>query len=255
MRGAARHFRQLPAAISLLAAAPALAATLSLPPDAGVPSGSSTVVPLQVDDASGFLGTDLVITYDPAVVLATGVATTAISSAHTLTVNLLVAGEIRVALYGAGPLSGSGTLLEIGFDSIGSADSQTPLDIVTAEVNEGAIPIAIQSGQYCIDVTANEVQDVAGTLQPSGSSTMVLSWLDDPLAESFNLYRSPSPDLDELECLSGGVTGNSETDDGIAPPAGGIFYHVVTSVDCGDESTLGTGSGGAPPRPAPPVCL
>ena len=105
----------------------AAAATLTLPPDAGASPGFTVVVGLSIDDAAGMLGTDLVVTYDPAVVTATAVTTTGVSASHALTHNLAPAGMIRISLFGTTPLSGSGSLLAITIEAVGPPGSRTVL--------------------------------------------------------------------------------------------------------------------------------
>ncbi len=221
----------------------AAAATLTLPPDAGAPPGTNAVVLLAIDDAVGLLGTDLVVTYDPAVITAIDVSTTGLSSAHTMMHNLAPAGTIRIALYGAQPLSGSGALLAITFTASGPPGSLTSIDLVSADLNEGSIPATLVSGLFCVGGTAAEIAGLAADLIP-GSTTALLSWTGDPSAGSYNLYRASSPDLADLDCLQSAIQATSTNDDGLTPPPGGLFVYVVTGNTCSGETSAGTDSGG-----------
>ncbi len=227
----------------LLGASSALALTLSLPPNAGAPPGSSTPVPLSVDDASGMLGTDIVISYDPAVALARGVSRTPLSAGQTLTVNLSSPGTIRISLFGSTPLAGGGVLLDLSFDSVGAANSQTVLDLVTASVNEGAIPAALVDGRYCVQGLTAEVRSLGVDPGGPGSGAEILEWLPDAYATGYNVYRAGESDLGDLRCLLPGVSGPPVSDEAV-PDAGAAFFYLVTARNCRGESTLGFASSG-----------
>ncbi len=79
---------------------------------------------------------------------ATSVSTTSLSASQTLTVNLSPPGQIRISLYGAYPLSGGGTLLQIAFTGLGGIVCQTDLHFASVDINEGAIPAYTQDGHF-----------------------------------------------------------------------------------------------------------
>lgn len=233
-------------------AAPCLAATLRLPPDAGAPPGASTVVPLLIDNASGILGMDAVLTFNPSVAMATSVSKTSLSASHVLTVNLSIPGQIRISLYGPVPLSGSGELLQIGFTSVGPLNSQTPLDLVFVDINEGGIPTMLVDGSYCVQGIPAEVQNVRVT--PVFATTRaLLSWNAALFAVTYNVYRGVNPNLSGLACFLRGISTTSVEDDGAVPMPGRLFIYLVTSKNCRRESTLGFGlrSSGTPPMLTP----
>lgn len=225
----------------------ASAATLSLPDGAGAPAGASTLVHLTVDDATGMAGTFIEIAYDPAVALATAVSTTPLSAGQALTFNLSPPGTIRIALYGDTPLSGSGALLAIQFSSVGPVGSRTALDLVQADINEGAIPAILDDGGYCVAGLVFEVNGLR--LSPSGAAggtTALLEWNPDAQAAAYNVYRGSRPDLADLGCLLPGVTTTGAVDDGAAPPAGEVLVYLVSAVNCRGESILGAASNNVP---------
>jgi hypothetical protein len=229
------------------------AATLSLPPDAGAPPGTAAVVSLLVDDATGMEGTFIQIAYDPAVATATAVDLTPLSASQSLTVNLSPPGTIRIALFGTAPLSGGGALVQIHFDSIGPLDSGTVLDLVSADINEGAIPALLVDGHYCVQGLAGEVGGLRLGPGAAGLPQVALQWDGDPFASVYQVYRGTEPDLGDLACLLPAVPGTMAQDDAALPPPGFMLVYLVTSANCRGESPLGFGSGGAP-RPAPPGC-
>jgi len=234
-----------------LAAGPALAAELSLPPDAGAAPGATTVVSLSIDDAAGILGTDLVVTYDPAVARPTGVSLTTLSASQTLTYNETSPGVLRISLYGVDPLAGVGSLIDITFESVGPAGSRTDLLVGGADLNEGEIPVSIRNGSYCVRGAPAETTNLLVGRVP-GSTVATLAWDAHPAASLYNVYRATQPGAVDLACLIPGVTVPATLDDGVVPPRGAVFYYLITAVGCGGESIPGRRSDGSPiPNPAP----
>jgi hypothetical protein len=206
---------------------------------------------LNIDSADGLLGSGIVIRYDPAVIRATAVSKTPLSSSQSLTVNLLL-GEIRISLFGAFPLQGGGALLNISFDSIGAAGSRTVLDLVSASLNEGEIPAVLLDGRYCVQGLASEVQGLRLSHAPeSGPAGASLQWDLDPFAEAYRVYRGSRPDLGDLACLLPAVPAPPAVD-GAGPALDGVLVYLVTAVNCRGESTLGTDSSNHPRVPAFP---
>lgn len=230
----------------------AAAATLSLPSDAGGPPGSTHVVYLSIDDAAGMLGTDIVVTYDPAVVTATSVVKMGLSAPHLLTYNLSPMGMVRISLYGPNPLSGSGSLLAIIFQAVGPPGSRTVLDLFSADLNEGGIPVALVDGQFCVDGRGDEVEGLNAALLPP--SIALFSWAPHPYADSYNLYRASRPDLFDIGCLFSNIPDSSVADDGAIPALGEVFVYIVTGNLCSGETSAGTNSAGAE-RTIPVPCL
>ncbi len=227
----------------VLGTPPAAAAILSLPGDAGGPQGSSSVAFLTINNAAGILGTDIIITYDPGVITATDVTLTELSSSHVLTHNLSSPGVIRISLYGSQPLSGSGALLAISFTSVGDPGSETPLDLDSADLNEGGILAFLVDGQFCVGGQADEAQDLTATLLPD-SITTELQWIPHPSATAYNLYRGTRADLGDLACYLSGIPGTNAVDATPLPSPGDLFVYLVTGVACSGETSPGRDSMG-----------
>jgi hypothetical protein len=230
--------------LPLARGAPAGAATLSLPADAGAPGATSVIVPLTIDESDGVLGTDLLIGYDPSVALAIGVTAASLAAGQTLTVNLSTPGALRIALFGPQPLTGGGVLLELRFESTGPPGSSTPLEFVLADLNEGEIPATVVDGGFCVLDHPPETQNL-GLTRVAGSTTARLTWNPQPFALAYNVYRAGRANLGDLGCMLAGATTTSVLDDGAVPPAGQCRFYLVTSVACSGESTLGFTSSGA----------
>jgi cohesin domain-containing protein len=255
--GASPPFRLLLGVLAWLAAALGpgpivFGATLTLPGNAGAGQGGSTTVPILVDVAAGFLGTDVVIAYDPNVALVTGVTSTTISSIQTLTMNLSTPGVVRIALYGSAPLTGSGALLNLSFTSSGAAGRQTPIAFVSGEVNEGAITAMLIDGRYCVQGRAAPVANMTVS-RAAGSTIATLGWDVHPGATAYNLYRGSSRDLSDLACFASGIGSTTTQDDGALPPLGGAYFYLVTARTCAGESSPGFNSSGVE-RTLPAPC-
>jgi hypothetical protein len=230
-------------AAGLAGAGTSWGATLSLP-HTGAGPGAALAIPIDVDDADGFFGTDLFILFDASVVAAGSVSTTVISSDQTLGANV-GPGTVRISLYGTTALSGSGALLDINFTSAGPPGSYTLLSFIWADVNEGEIPVIVEDGSWCVQGTVPPPGPVTMTRAP-GSPVAGLSWDANPWADSYNVYRGSLRTLADLACFQSGVFGNSTVDDGAVPVVGSAFFYLVTSVTCAGESSAGQGSSGAP---------
>lgn len=221
----------------------ARAASLTLPGDAGAGPGASTSVPITVDDASGMLGTDIVVVYDPAVAAATAANLTSLSSAHVLTTNVDSPGVVRISLYGPVPLSGAGPLLVLEFASTGQPGSRTPLTFTWVDLNEGALAASWTDGSYCVQGTPAPVTGMGVTRVPA-TTRVTLAWDALPVAESYNVYRGGQRNLGDLACFATGIGGTATQDDGALPALGSAYFYLVTADTCAGDSSPGFSSTG-----------
>ncbi len=90
--------------------------------------------PITFSKASGIIAAEFRLTYDPAVLAAVKACTTALSSGFYLEYRI-DPGQIRFAMAGEAPLSGSGTIAEVVFET---AAGETDLDIYV-RINEQMI--------------------------------------------------------------------------------------------------------------------
>jgi len=84
------------------------------------------------------------------VLLALSVVRTPISQSFTLTPNLNTPGVIQISLFGTQPMTGSGPILDIDYEVVGASGQSTPIDMVSAGVNEGAIVAVLEDGFFSI---------------------------------------------------------------------------------------------------------
>ena len=132
------------------------------PPTISVTTNTQFTVPITVDDTTGrnILSYDFSLSFDPAVVFPIGVETAGtLSSGWTVTTNT-TSGIINVSGFNISPLSGSGTLLNLRFISIGGVTATSQLNFNSFMFNEG-IP--------CANTTDGSVTVVSGSV--SGTVT------------------------------------------------------------------------------------
>ena len=131
------------AAEAQLLAAALHAVGFSMPINATVGSGGSVWVPVNVSDAIGIAGVDLVVNYDPFLVAAASARTTALSTGFDLEFNVPVAGQAHISLKPDegnedGLTAGSGALVEIQF--VAAADAtvgqKSPLTLASTRLND-----------------------------------------------------------------------------------------------------------------------
>ncbi len=121
-------------------------------PTSTVEVGSEFNVPLNVSDTTGrgIIAYQFDLHYNPAVIQpqanAVEVAGT-ISSGLSAVFNPNMPGLLKVAVYGAYPLSGTGTLLNFKFVAVGPAASTSPLSFTNFMFNEGNPGSTVLDGQ------------------------------------------------------------------------------------------------------------
>ncbi len=132
------------------------AAFLRVPDDANGAPGTRVYVPIVGDPATGFLGVDAQLRYDPALLQALAVRTTPFTAGWTVFANLATPGMATLALFGTTAPVGTGPIAEVEFLVVGSLGQATPLDLVAGTVNEGAIPVSLDDGLFTICADADE---------------------------------------------------------------------------------------------------
>jgi hypothetical protein len=131
----------------------ALGAVLSMPDTASGGPGTAVQVPISAVPGDGVLGIDMTLQYDPSVILATRVTTSGIAAAQGfgLAANLNTPGTIIISMYATqNPLSGSGEIVRVYFDVVGSPGATSALTFVRAYINEGGIPATLDNGLFTV---------------------------------------------------------------------------------------------------------
>jgi hypothetical protein len=104
-------------------------------------AGERRQLTINLANADGILGLDLVLKYDPSRIRILGVGTTGIGAGQNLA-QADAAGTCRIAAYGLLPLAGSGPVLTVTVEGVRATGARVPLT-VSGQANEGAIPLRI----------------------------------------------------------------------------------------------------------------
>jgi uncharacterized protein (TIGR03437 family) len=117
-------------------------------------TGASLIIPITVGDLSGrgVIAYDFDLTYDAGVLQAQldpTDATGTLSSAFTITPNASP-GRLRVSGFGTSPLAGSGVLLKLRFNVVGSAGANTALTWQKFQFNEGIPAASLVNGRIVV---------------------------------------------------------------------------------------------------------
>ncbi len=172
-------------------------------PTATAEVGSEFNVPLNVSSTTGqgIIAYQFDLHYNPAVIQpqanAVEVAGT-ISSGLSAVFNPNTPGLLKVAVYGAYPLAGTGTLLNFKFKAVGPAASTSPLTFTNFMFNEGNPGSTVLDGQ--IKLTSRSIGAVPSSFTgweiPRGKSFVMTS--DDhvnsaSLSVSFDMVEGSQP--------------------------------------------------------------
>jgi hypothetical protein len=111
--------------------------------------GSIVTLPISVTKAKGAIGIDIILQYDPAVLLPIeDIEKTVLSKHMTLEQNCEGEGLVRISLFGAEGLARSGTILRVPFLVVGEKKTTSPVEIVDALVDEK--PTLTSNGQVSV---------------------------------------------------------------------------------------------------------
>jgi hypothetical protein len=121
---------------------------VSVPVSSNVCSGAETALPVGVaigpDDE--VLGLDLVLDYDPLVVVPTQVVPAAVTAGCLFDWNVPAAGQLAISIFCTAPLASAGPVAYVFFEGLGVSGSSSPLDWVQHDLNEGQIASSHQDG-------------------------------------------------------------------------------------------------------------
>ena len=229
------------------------AVEISIPRDVtGVPGGT-IAIPVQATPASG-IEIDLSIAYDPAILHATGVTTTTITAGAVLTFDLSVPGEVGLRVATPDPQQtffGSGPIVMIQFQVLGTPGPSSAIDVTRAVINEGAIGTCVHDGR--VATCATGPGEISG-LTVSGSPATTVAWTAAPAGVD---YDAATGSLSTLRgdrsvigatCFASHTAGTSVIDNRPLSPGEGYYYLVRGHQSCG-VGTLGSGSAGEAREP------
>jgi hypothetical protein len=125
-------------------------------PDTGANQGSNNVmVPVIVGNTTGLnaIAYDFTFTFNPKVIrLANPAFETkgTLSQGWSITANTSTPGQIRIVAFNSQPLSGSGTLIFMKFNVVGSPGATSPLTWTRFPFNEGSPAAILTNGKFTI---------------------------------------------------------------------------------------------------------
>lgn len=133
---------------------------VSLPANASASNGTVAVIPVTVGDTTnqGIFSFDFTVSFDPNVLTPASssfdtTGTLAGTAGFTITANTSVPGQITISGFGTQPLSGAGTLINLRFNVIGTANTpsgSTNLMFNLFVFNEGDPQAMTANGQFTV---------------------------------------------------------------------------------------------------------
>jgi hypothetical protein len=132
--------------------------------------GSEIVVPVTIADVSGkgVVAYQFEMNYDPTVLAPAANPVAAggtMSDTMSVTANAETPGVLRVVVFGALPMNGQGTLLNLKFTAIGAVGTTSPLSWQAFMLNEGgALRTRTTDGQIAIRTAHSDEATITGSL-------------------------------------------------------------------------------------------
>ena len=150
------------------------AVAVSLPANATGANGTQVIIPVTIGNTTGrgIISFDAVITFNSAVLNAVSVAAGAVPAGWSITANTGVAGQVNISGFNATPLSGSGTLLDITFNVVGTNGSTSALTLSSFMFNEGDPSATTTNGTFTVSsVPPTATPTATGTTAPTATRT------------------------------------------------------------------------------------
>jgi hypothetical protein len=156
---------------------PAVNIAVSLPNTSASPGATNVMVPVTVGDTTGqnVIGYDFTFTFNTGVIqLANPAFETngTLSTGWSITPNTSTPGQIRIVAFNSQPLAGSGTLIFIKFNVVGSQGAMTPLTWTNFMFNEGNPGATLTNGS--LTVTAPIPVSLPNTTSCQGSTNVMV---------------------------------------------------------------------------------
>jgi hypothetical protein len=143
-------------------------------PQVVTPADGEVVIPISVQGVAnkGIIAYEFVLRYDPLVIQPQAnpveIAGT-VSSALSAVVNAKEPGLIRVAVYGATPIEGSGILMNLRFTAVGAPGSVSPMTWERFMFNDGKPGTTVTDGQVELSGAVQDQAAIGGhLLSPMG---------------------------------------------------------------------------------------
>jgi hypothetical protein len=148
--------------------------SVSAPTNFEAPQGTTVSVPINWTNTGGIgiEGIDIILSYDPSVISATGATLTGgilETQNYTIQANTGVSGQVSLAISAnAGLFNGQGIIAYVNFEAVGDVDDVSGITFTRAQINEA--DVSIQNGS--IRVIAS-TYDISGTVRFFATSNPV----------------------------------------------------------------------------------
>ena len=154
--------------------------TVTIPDTSGM-SGDTITIPINVSDVTGLgiIAADVTLTFDADILTALDASLGSVVPSGWLIYSYPTDGQIIIAMAGANPLSGSGSLVTIAFvvDSMAPPGDTTTIHFANLQFNEGGIPADLYDGIFTVSLIPPELIS-----PPNGSftnnNTPTFDWSD-----------------------------------------------------------------------------
>ncbi len=147
-------------------------------PNLVTPADSEIIIPVSIQGAAnkGVIAYEFDLRYDPAVIqpLAQPVDLVGtVSSRLSAVANATEPGLLRVAVYGAMPISDNGLLMNLRFTAVGAPGSVSPLTWERLMLNDGDPQTLVTDGQVELSAAAPNQAEISGRLLTAFGSGLV----------------------------------------------------------------------------------
>lgn len=126
--------------------------SVSIPDTVGMP-GSDVTIPILVTDTTGagIIAVNVILTYDPDILTATGIGTENTIASGWNTVHNISSGQIAIGMMSSTELTGAGILVNVNFNVSGDAGAGLSSQLTFAKVifNEG-FPASVTDGLFTV---------------------------------------------------------------------------------------------------------
>jgi len=141
------------------------------------PADNEVIVPVNIQGAAnkGIISYEFDLRYDPSVMLPQANAidlSGTVSSSLTAVANAKEAGLLRVAVYGAAPISGNGILMNLRFTAVGAPGSVSPITWERLMFNDGDPQTMAADGQVELSAAAPNQAEIIGRLLATDGAGM-----------------------------------------------------------------------------------
>ena len=128
----------------------AATSTISSPDTSQGAPTFSVHIPIYANPANGIIALDTDVYWNSNIITATSVVAGDVPGDWEVNANISTPGRAQISAFGVTPLSGNRRIADIVVTVVGTFGQQTPIDIRTADANEGTITTNIDDGLFTV---------------------------------------------------------------------------------------------------------